>query len=395
MYRNLALVSLAFSQVNPLLAAPVSDEVRLHVDGGIEVFLEVSGQNSDAPLLLFLHGGPGNVGLGLVPFQVSVGRELEKEFLVAYPHQRGAGHSDAVPDETQTFENLVSDVDIVVAYLLERFEKDSLYIAGHSWGGMLTALYANEHPHKVSGLVLISAAMNLKSMLRESLRVTLAWAMENDLADAVQRLQRVDQSFETWRDFGTLSEWANQANGGVTGHFDMNTFLRTHRIDEEFPTWREEQFRTATALYDEWQGLDLDQEISTFRIPALFISGEDDTIAPIRTVTGDYEVTVTKSACRVGEQPSPPFFGPPRGTDARNRRFLGQAVRPARGYRHAQVRDPRCPARRRFVHVCGRNRRSRRTMEHSHQTANGAFASSGTDSALLPTLVGIRHVAQE
>jgi pimeloyl-ACP methyl ester carboxylesterase len=270
-------------------AAPVNDQIRLEIDDGVEVFVEISGENDDAPLLMFLHGGPGNVGLGLVPFQINVGRQLEKDFLVAYPHQRGAGHSDPVPAEEQTFENLVDDVDLVVEYLFERYRKDTLYIVGHSWGGMLTALYADKYPGKTGGLVLISTAMNLKSMLRDGLKVTMEWARENEVVNAVEQLGQIDQSFETWRDFGTLSRWANQANGGVTAHFDMDAFLADNRINEEFPDWGEVQLGTAMALFDEWKELDLDEEISAFEVPALFISGEEDTIVPIQTVRHDYD----------------------------------------------------------------------------------------------------------
>jgi pimeloyl-ACP methyl ester carboxylesterase len=282
----LFLLSLCLAKSS--FAAPVRDQVRLEVDAGVEVFLEVAGQDDNAPLLLFLHGGPGSVGLGLVPFQVTVGRQLEQDFLVAYLHQRGAGHSDAVPAAQQTFENLVNDVDQVVEYLLQHYGDERLYVVGHSVGGMLAGLYASEHPEKIGGLVLCSTAMNFKAMLRDSLEVTLEWAKTNEVVDAVEQLGRIDESFDTWRDFGALNQWANQGNGGVTAHFDMEAFLADNRIDEEFPNWRDEQLNAATALYAELKELDLDEEISAFDIPALFVSGEDDTISPINSVRRDY-----------------------------------------------------------------------------------------------------------
>lgn len=137
--------------------------------------------------------------------------------------------------------------------------------------------------------LLSQATDRTSSMLRDGLKVTLEWARENELANAVEALGQIDQSFDRWRDFGSLSEWANQANGGVTAHFDMNAFIADNRINEEFPDWLEEQFSTAVALYDEWKELDLDEEISAFEVPALFVSGEDDTIVPIQTVMRDYD----------------------------------------------------------------------------------------------------------
>ena len=48
--------------------SPVSEEMMLDV-GDNELFLEISGPSTDAPLLLFLHGGPGNVVAGVRQFQ--------------------------------------------------------------------------------------------------------------------------------------------------------------------------------------------------------------------------------------------------------------------------------------------------------------------------------------
>src|SRR5215469_9290266 len=101
----------------------------------------------DGRLILFLHGGPGSVA-HLVMFKSTVGRALEKKFLVAYLHQRGVGNSSSVPDSAQTMASNVQDVDRVVNYLAHKYKQKRVDIVGHSWGGMRAGSYAIAHPEK-------------------------------------------------------------------------------------------------------------------------------------------------------------------------------------------------------------------------------------------------------
>jgi hypothetical protein len=49
-------------QTSVLAAAPVSDRILLDV-GGAAVYLGVLGPSKEAPVVLFLHGGPGSVAI--------------------------------------------------------------------------------------------------------------------------------------------------------------------------------------------------------------------------------------------------------------------------------------------------------------------------------------------
>ena len=58
--------------------------------GGAEQTILVRGQDRSAPVLLYLHGGPGFAHLSLARFYSD---ELEKHFVVVHWDQRGAGAS--------------------------------------------------------------------------------------------------------------------------------------------------------------------------------------------------------------------------------------------------------------------------------------------------------------
>src|SRR5436309_3442463 len=121
---------MAASQTTQIAESPIisSNDTKL--------FLELRGPSRNTPILLFLHGGPGNV-FGLVSFRAYAGPQLESKYLVAYLHQRGVLNSPAVPDSTQTVASHIADVHNVIHYLRTRFPNRRLYVLGHSWGGTL------------------------------------------------------------------------------------------------------------------------------------------------------------------------------------------------------------------------------------------------------------------
>ena len=105
--------------------------------------LLIRGQNVDQPILLCCHGGPGMAQIGFIRhFQ----KELEKHFIVINWDQRGAGKSFLWRDiqTNLTIDQFFSDAKKVIQYLLKRFNKQKLFLAGHSWGSIIGLQIANQ-----------------------------------------------------------------------------------------------------------------------------------------------------------------------------------------------------------------------------------------------------------
>src|SRR5262249_4900079 len=93
----LACTSLTSESCAKVGGDSVDDSRRIKV-GGAELYVEIRGPNRSAPLLLWLHGGPGGPERPLFRYFNS---DLERHFLVAYLDQRGAGRSfDRAADTT-------------------------------------------------------------------------------------------------------------------------------------------------------------------------------------------------------------------------------------------------------------------------------------------------------
>lgn len=111
-------------------------EIRDVSINGVTQRLLIRGVNKDNPLLLHLHGGPGGPDQTLLQ---SFGKTLEDVFTVVYWDQRGSGASyySDMADKPLTLQMLVEDGVTISEMLLNEFEKEQLYLHGHSWGTLL------------------------------------------------------------------------------------------------------------------------------------------------------------------------------------------------------------------------------------------------------------------
>ena len=121
------------------------DARMLDVGDGHWIYVEEGGTKGGRPIL-FLHGGPGSGSQVLHRTLFDPGRD--HVFLI---DQRGAGRSHPfLSCEANTTPHLVEDLEAVRRH----FEIDRWMIVGGSWGSTLALAYAEDHPERVTALVL-------------------------------------------------------------------------------------------------------------------------------------------------------------------------------------------------------------------------------------------------
>lgn len=151
-----AVVLLAAGLVRPASTEPIVDADGQEVAGSVAEIVDVPigghdqsimlrGVSAEAPVLLFLEGGPGGTGIGRIR---KSGEALEQDFVVAVWDQRGTGKSyDALePTDTLTLDQMVDDTLEVTRYLLDRFDQEKLYLVGSSWGTTIGTLAVQRQP---------------------------------------------------------------------------------------------------------------------------------------------------------------------------------------------------------------------------------------------------------
>jgi proline iminopeptidase len=169
-----------------VIAGSVADVQRVRL-GGVEQSIVIRGRDAGAPILIWLHGGPGTDETGMWRRYNAV---LEDHFVVVYWAQRGAGksyHSD-IPPGSMTLAQFVADLDELVTLLQGRFHQRKVALVGHSWGTNIGVVYARAYPDKVSALVSVGQIANSVEGERRSYAFTLAEAKRRNDTTAIAEL---------------------------------------------------------------------------------------------------------------------------------------------------------------------------------------------------------------
>ncbi len=82
-------------------------------------------------------------------------RDLEKNFNVVHWDQRLAGKSfkKAFDAKEIRVSQYLSDAQVVIEYLRQKFNQKQVLLAGHSWGSYLGILLASKHPDLFSAYI--------------------------------------------------------------------------------------------------------------------------------------------------------------------------------------------------------------------------------------------------
>lgn len=214
------------------------------------------------PPVVVLHGGPGAHHDYLLPgFDVLAGGRT-----LIYYDQRGGGRSAVERDVPVGWQEQVADLEAFRA----AWQLDRLVLVGYSWGGLLSLLYAIEHPTRVERLALVSPAPSHRAA-RAEFEQRLA-ARNADPAILAERQQMRDEGLAT-SDPERYKRRSFELS--VAGYFhdparatDLTSFRVTGRTQQEV-----------------WESLgeyDLRPGLGKLSLPAIVLHGESDPI-PVET----------------------------------------------------------------------------------------------------------------
>lgn len=185
-------------------AAPVDGQGFVTI-GGIEQWVTVRGSACGNPVLLFVHGGPGNP---MSPFSANVFAGWERDFTIVQWDQRGAGRTfgrnPAAADGPLGLERMTQDGVELAAYLAPRLGQRRVVLIGTSWGSALGVHMALARPDLFHAYVGISQLVQYRANQEESYRSLLARARAAGDAETVAAIEALGPP-----------PWTNPRNFGI------------------------------------------------------------------------------------------------------------------------------------------------------------------------------------
>lgn len=290
------LAAVFWSRPVPLNAPDGINALEQVTLGGVKQWISIRGENPKAPVLLFLHGGPGSANIAKLRIQTP---ELEKHFVVVNWDQRGAGKSFSplADPAALTREQYVSDAHELVGWLKVRFGAEKIYLMGFSWGTVLGLTLASQYPDDFAAFISVSQVVDYQTGERLSLEYALAAAQRTGNERARQELASVDPTYSAsdWQaQLGTQRKWL-LAFGGVYhtadsfSHEIRMLFFAPEYSFIEASLWPLGSSRSLGQTWPELMQVNFFEEVPTLGCPVVFFVGRHDYNSPWQLTQSYYE----------------------------------------------------------------------------------------------------------
>ena len=267
--------------------------------GDLKQWIFIRGTDQKNPIMIFLHGGPGEPALGMSSSRKS-DAELIKHFTVVHWDQRGAGktYNSQIPVDSMTLDRLVEDCNELIDYLRNRFETQKVFIVAHSSGTLIGIKTAHKYPEKIHAYVGVSQVINDYEQQRISYEFIVEEANKSgNVKDQIAIKEVGPPTYETpEKEFEKARLIIKY--GGMMHDFSMKKMLGIviayftspeYSLSEAIRTIRGKGLKfTTNSLWQEIIHINFTKEIESIKAPIYFFGGKSDMITPTVLVEDFY-----------------------------------------------------------------------------------------------------------
>ena len=149
----------------------VSEEMYVDING-TKQYIMIYGKDRNAPVLLFLHGGPGGSSS---PIDLPCMRRLADDYIVVNWDQRCSGKSwdENISKTKISGKTMVEDGKQLTEFLLKHFGRDKIALAGISWGSIFGANLILDYPQYYISHTAMSLAPDIPESAKYFKRIML------------------------------------------------------------------------------------------------------------------------------------------------------------------------------------------------------------------------------
>ncbi len=249
--------------------------------GGIEQWVTIQGHDRDNPVLLFLHGGPGDVTSS---WSFALFSPWEKRFTVVQWDERGSGRTlgknGAAIASTVTVDRMVQDGIELAEYLRKHLHKEKIIVVAHSFGSILGVRMVRTKPELFyayvgTGQVSDFPVKNYTATFDALLKKAKALGDQR----AIEELSRLGPPpYESGQGYRVQWKWANTFEG-ATGFLSATLGLMLVAPGYsvlDLDANEEGQMVSAERLVPQTQSIGPAELGLEFAIPMFVFQGEED-----------------------------------------------------------------------------------------------------------------------
>jgi len=254
--------------------------------GGIEQWVTIRGEDRDNPILLFVHGGPGDVTTSLT---FAIFAPWQKHFTIVQWDQRGAGRTlrktGAKIASTISVKRIAQDGIELAEYARKRLGNDRVVIVGHSMGTIFGLTMARARPDLFSAYVGTAQVGDSRRNLRAAYDALVKKARAAGEERALAELSKIGPPpFKSGADYQVQRKWANAFEGADQFLYGTSLGMRLTAPGYSVADVKE---------LEEGQGLSAERLVPQVRtmgpkelglelaMPVYFIHGAEDFTTPV------------------------------------------------------------------------------------------------------------------
>ncbi|TGK07695.1 alpha/beta hydrolase [Leptospira semungkisensis] len=252
--------------------------------GGCEQWISIRSRQPEGPILLFLHGGPGTAQIF---FSRKPQRELEHHFIVVNWDQRGSGKSynKNIKQSEMTIDTFLHDTQELIEYLTKRFNKEKIFLVGHSWGSILGMKLAASRPDLIFAYIGIGQIVDMKKGEIVSYNYTLQQAIKSNNNKAIQELKRIGlPPYPDLNSAGIQRKWLSIFKGTMRKGNIYKTILANMTLSDVSISYILKFVKgimfSLQSLDNEQMNINLMQEVPRVTVPVYFCEGKYDYTVP-------------------------------------------------------------------------------------------------------------------
>lgn len=261
------------------------EESALVEIGGIKQAISIRGRDTRNPILLVVHGGPGSPEM---PHAFTFQSPWEDYFTVVEWDQRGTGKTYAANDsaklgDTLTIARMAADTVELTNYLRSRFHKQKIFLLGHSWGTILGATVAHEHPELLYAYIGVGQVVNNWRSEELGFQATLAAAQADHNEQALHDLASLAPypgEPVTFQRVGLERKWLEYYGGLAWGRHSFDWVTNTWELSPDYSETELDAIGKGTVfsftrLLPQLTAFNFDN-VTDFRCPIFLFTGRHD-----------------------------------------------------------------------------------------------------------------------